>query len=381
MPEIKLPAIRLKCEDFLEKTRDIFRDLATDEVFTDVSLVSEDNRTKDCHRAILGYTSPYFLSTFQDQPAETIFSLPVKYSILESLVEYVYYGEARVNVLEVQEFHHFANKYQIRGLCNLGLGVTSDKVQFQPKVRTDTVENIKNEDVYNQEISQFKTSNHTVSKPKRREIKEFDEYHCKRCEFTTLLNSEMIIHKKEKHNANMVKATCDECGYFGFKTNLKTHKLLHAGIKLYCQKCEYSTVKPHHLKEHVKNVHEPEFLYCDKCSYECKRSRNLRLHKESEHEGKIYLCDKCDFSSKFESRLKDHERGVHEGIEYKCQQCSFSSIQRRALKQHRDLKHEKIRYPCSLCDYKSTRAGNLTAHIRTVHMGEKRIPKVSPISE
>ena len=89
----------LKCEDFLEKTKDIFRDLAADDIFTDVTLVSKDDRTKDCHKAILGYTSPYFLSIFQAEPAKTTFSLPVKYSIIESLVDYVYYGEARVNVV------------------------------------------------------------------------------------------------------------------------------------------------------------------------------------------------------------------------------------------------------------------------------------------
>ena len=70
MPTFKLPVIRLKCEEFFDKTKHIISELAKDKVFTDVTLVSEDKQTIDAQRAILAYSSPYFNSILADDVLE-----------------------------------------------------------------------------------------------------------------------------------------------------------------------------------------------------------------------------------------------------------------------------------------------------------------------
>ena len=118
MADLKIPAILLKRDKHDETTRSIFEQLKSDQSFTDVTLATEDNKTITAHRAILGYSSPYFFSILQanSNSKQKTISVPVKYSHLQALVEYMYLGETRVEVMGVKEFLGVANRLQVHGL-------------------------------------------------------------------------------------------------------------------------------------------------------------------------------------------------------------------------------------------------------------------------
>ena len=119
------------------------------------------------------------------------------------------------------------------------------------------------------------------------------KFSCKKCDYKTNLKVTFRHHKKEKHDPNKEQTQCEECGYVGSKTNLRIHKLIHGGGKVQCENCDYSTFKPFHMKEHVKNIHEPEYIHCDKCTFMTKRLSHLKIHNERVHEEKVYKCDIC----------------------------------------------------------------------------------------
>ena len=102
--------VLLKIDNHGERTRDIFKHLKSDKMFTDVTLASEDGNTITAHKVILAYSSPYLYSILQTNSLDSPVTLPVKYVHLQSLVEYIYLGETRVEVLMVKEFLEVAKK-------------------------------------------------------------------------------------------------------------------------------------------------------------------------------------------------------------------------------------------------------------------------------
>ena len=206
----------------------------------------------------------------------------------------------------------------------------------------------------------------------KKHTKVDDKYFCNECEIKSSLKRDMKNHKEAMHAKVIENIQCDECGYIGSKAGLRQHKLLHKGIKLLCDRCDYTTVKSFHLKDHIKNVHEPEYVDCDECDFQCERLRRLHTHKKQVNEGKLFECNICEYKSKILDKMEDHKKGPHEGIKYHCDQCEYTCVFRVSLQNHKQVNHDEVRYACNVCEYKATRSGNLRAHERSVHIYEKR---------
>ena len=377
----KLPEILLKCDDHRDKTMNIFKQLSSDDLFTDVTLASEDHKTIAAHKAVLGYSSPHLFSLLQANLSEKTISLPVKHSYLQSMVEYMYLGETRVEVVDVKEFLHVANRFQIRGLWLGGKDEKYDKTKSNLQSNSGRETEMLREENVETQISPDKVKIEGYPLPKYTRFEEnarnttergYMKYSCNQCVFRTTLKRNLKSHKETEHEKVIEKVQCEECGYIGNKNALKTHKLIHEGVKLQCDKCDYTTVKKFHLKQHVINMHDPVYFYCDQCAFRAKRMRYIKEHKAREHEGRLFMCDKCEFTAKFSARFEDHKRGVHDGIKYECDQCEYTCVFKGPMLQHKDVIHNKVRHACKMCDYKATRSSNLRAHERSVHMGEKR---------
>ena len=322
---------------------------------------------------ILAYSSLYLYSILQAEKEsfDSPVILPVKYVHLQSLVEYIYLGETRVEVSGVKEFLEVAKKLQISGLWPLNNDSPDKSLQTSPQIVKPPVTKENNERVIsicNQSVDRDIEIGKKGPKPKI-------EYSCQQCDFKAILKRDLKNHNELKHEKEVEKIQCEECGYICSKGAMYQHNLLHKGVELFCDRCNYTTFKSCHLKEHVKNIHEPEYSYCDQCVYHTKRVSKLKLHKEQEHEGKLFTCNLCEFTAKQLDRVEDHTKGIHEGNTYQCDQCNYISIFRRPMKQHKLVSHDKVRYACNVCGYQATRSGNLRAHERSVHMKEKQKSK------
>ena len=362
----KSSGIQLKCDDHKDKAQLVFKQLANDKMFSDVTLVSEDGKKFAAHRAIIGYSSPYLHSILKEKLTEEIINLEVKTVHIKCMLEYLYLGETKVEVNEIKDFLNMANKFQIRGLWLEEGYDASDKSNYKIQdVRELETALTKEEQCETKSIIE-KTETAPYAKPITKSSDD-KKYLCAQCTFRSTLKRDLIKHKETEHEKVIEKIQCEECGYIGTKNALKTHKLTHSGVILSCSRCDYTTLKPLHLKEHARNVHEPVYVYCDKCAFRAKTLRYLKGHNEREHEGKIYICDKCDFKSKFSERFEDHKKGVHDGIKYECDQCIYTSTFRAPMFNHKQVKHDNIRHACKMCSYVATRSYNLRAHERKIH--------------
>ena len=101
-----LQTILLKSDVFEVSTANAFRKLREDTLFTDVTLVSNDNKSIKAHKVILCSASPYLRTILESKASvgNPVLSLNIEHVHLESIVEYIYMGQVRVGLLDMNQF-------------------------------------------------------------------------------------------------------------------------------------------------------------------------------------------------------------------------------------------------------------------------------------
>ena len=108
----------LKWNDFLENISSAFSNLREETDFTDVTLLTEDGKTFEVHRAILAAFSPFFRNIFRikKQPNPLIYMKGFKEKDLNSILDFMYYGSADVYQTNLDDFLARAEELQLQGL-------------------------------------------------------------------------------------------------------------------------------------------------------------------------------------------------------------------------------------------------------------------------
>ncbi|CAG9814991.1 unnamed protein product [Phaedon cochleariae] len=95
-----------------------FPKLLTSEHFVDVTLACENEMLK-CHKVVLSACSTYFEKLLLENPCQhpIIFMKDMKFSEMQSLVDFMYKGEVNVTQDDLPSLLKSAEALQIRGLC------------------------------------------------------------------------------------------------------------------------------------------------------------------------------------------------------------------------------------------------------------------------
>jgi len=154
--------------------------------------------------------------------------------------------------------------------------------------------------------------------------------------------------------------------------NDSSYSLIHGDKKPFkCLQCDFQAANKGHFRYHLQSKHEGIKYPCQQCDYLARTSTYLQHHMKSKHEGIKYPCQQCDYQATSSSHLQVHIRSKHEGIKYPCQQCDYQATQACSLKVHIKSKHEGTKYPCQQCDYQATASSSLQLHIKSKHEGIK----------
>ena len=110
--------INLKCSDFLANVFSSFNQLKGSNIFTDVTLVSDDNMQIQAHKLILSVGSEYFRNILADKshPHPMLCLDGVSSEDLDWIIKYLYLGEVSVPQSSLQKFLQVANKLKCFGL-------------------------------------------------------------------------------------------------------------------------------------------------------------------------------------------------------------------------------------------------------------------------
>ena len=86
------------------------------------------------------------------------------------------------------------------------------------------------------------------------------------------------------------------------------------GVMFACDQCDYQATRQDSLRKHIQAKHEGIKYVCDQCDYQATQQSNLRLHIQAKHEGIKYACNQCDKQFTQKSDLTRHIQSKHENV-------------------------------------------------------------------
>ena len=240
----------LKWNDFQENLNFAFGALRNDKEFVDVTLACEDGSTISAHKVILAASSPFFMEILakNKHPHPLVYMRGIGSRELIAIVDFVYFGEAKVDEENLDAFLLLAEEMGLKGLTGSAESSEGKTKNPQPKKvpsmqnPTNIYQNIKaEEDVFSKTSVVLVTEDHQELDEQIKSMMEVSET--------------MLTVGTKKARAKI----CKVCGKEGQTANIMTH------------------IESNHIT--TSNISHS----CDICG-KISRSRNgLRLHKAKEH--------------------------------------------------------------------------------------------------
>ena len=231
----------------------MMKELMMNEEYSDVTLVTEDKKQIKANTSILRACSPVFKDILKkEKHSSTIIYLRgVQFSEMESIIQFIYLGEATFYEERMEKFLAVAKSLEIKELCD---AVNESKVEPEHvPLPSDSV-----------------TSTEETEE-------NFEE------EMAIADNVKVEVQQEKEKNyvvANNCRFECDQCD----KTYLDRHSLkkhiqsAHEGLRYPCDLCDYQATKMNHLKVHIQSVHEAVKFVCEHCEHNFTQKCNLRSH-------------------------------------------------------------------------------------------------------
>merc|ERR1712129_22493 len=248
----------LKWNDFQENAISAFGTLRDDKEFSDVTLACEDGQQMEVHKVVLAASSPFFqnILTKNKHPHPLIYMRGMKSEDLVAIMDFLYYGEAKVYQESVNTFMAIAEKLELKGLAgntktvcakeevnsSSALPDTSGSnkvIKFennlhdetgeilqQPAMseQTETADNMHRRDQF------FTVSNYVVSKVNITNLEELDK------QVLSMMRKGDNLCRNGSRKADI----CTVCGKEGQSYNIKEHiEVNHLyGVAIPCPSCE-----------------------------------------------------------------------------------------------------------------------------------------------
>ena len=299
-------------QDYL---REMMRGMMTSEDFTDVTLVTDDKKTLKAHRNILSACSPVFKNILQmeiNKSHPVIYLRGIQHSEIESILQYIYLGEAKFHGERVNEFLSVSKNLEIQ---ELSIDVEIDKSQIETSNQ-------------NQE---YVTKAENVKHNNITEVKQ-----------------DYILESNEEESISK--------------------EIIKLGSKFQCSQCDKLFSHNKVVDRHIRSVHEGVKYACNQCDHQATQQGSLRKHIQSVHEGVKHACNQCHYQATEQGSLRKHIQSVHEGVKYACNQCDYEAANKSNLTRHIQSIHRGVKYACNQCDYQTGWKGDLASHTKKLHL-------------
>ena len=242
---------KLNWNDFGSSTVHTFKDLLTDEDFTEVTLACDDDKQIKAHKAILSASSPFFKRILKKNPHQhpLVYLKGITQQSLQAIIHFIYLGETEVEQEDLDVFMAAAKELEIRGLTE------------------------NNTEDLSKPINHFKNEN----------------------------RQEEVFSPEEKFLAQEVSSECfkmdvqpghcqanlDDFGLVSTDSNIQENyssaidNRRNIAGKYPCDSCEYKATEYWNLKSHIKAMHEGIKFDCDSCEKKFSNKSNLIRHNKS----------------------------------------------------------------------------------------------------
>merc|ERR1712129_121469 len=285
-PEPNIDKVILSGDEFPNDTVSAFKDMLKDEHFTNVTLVTDGNKHIKAHKVILSSFSPFFKDILINNPHQhpLIYLRGVKYEYLQAMVHFMYLGQTKINLENVNDFIKVASDLQVKGLCSS----EPSKDEQEPKEEDKTVLDTTIEE----EVESMETIIDDREQDDNLAIKE-ESTDCapirEAIHASTVLDSEKDAEDKDIAllDAEKVNIPCEfsDCNYVAAQRRyLREHRqAIHEGIKYPCELCDHKGSTKSNLKKHVQIRHTEEKYPCHQCNHLASSIVTLSEHHENIH--------------------------------------------------------------------------------------------------
>ena len=356
--------INLKCSNFLKNVFSSFNALQGSDLYTDVTLVSDDSKKIQAHKLILSAGSEYFRNILSDRshPHPMLCLDGVSFEDLEWILKYLYVGEVSVPQSSLQKFLKIANKFKCFGL------------KEGSQIENSEDNNGQGSEMENAEV---KYVDNVISKSKRNDEKEV---------LDSVDDHEEFFVTKYKNDADNIQESdieITELKYIeneevlGFGNDVEESSSAEYKIADICDEGASEEVelfyekdgKPVHLiaeqeTETVESLPDlsreenqiekkkckPLFEFCRidgeivSKDYLYKKLKDLYQKKDQY----LYQCNHCERSSNHVSHMMEHVQGHLKNFEFDCQKCGKVLTSLRAIRNHkasRSNQHPERSFP------------------------------------
>ena len=309
--------ISIKSSDFLAHVFKSFNNIQSDNLYTDVTLVSDDNIRIEAHKLILSAGSEYFRDLLSDKahPHPMLCLDGVTSEDLERVIKYLYVGEVSVPKSSLQKFLQVSNKFKCYGLHDKdsysftepqlhGENNQSDVLQETLEFEGETVLDVQDKDTEKMNYEQDTEKLNYEQCPIKSDLnnlkpglilddttKGIEEIEIKR----------MMGYRKNKFKSKQAPESCRIEGKTFTHDQLEQilKQLYYSNDKglYYCKHCEYRAKVRWHMMVHTQKHLDNFEVDCVGCEKIFKSYDSLRSHKKeycSERDNKIgYSCDGC----------------------------------------------------------------------------------------
>ena len=250
----------LKWNDFQENVSAAFGSFRRDNELTDVTLACEDGKQVQAHKIILATSSPFFQNIFKlnKHAHPLIYMRGMKSEDLESIVEFLYHGEANIYQENLDIFLIIAQELNLKGLGGKEPHKAKEDAaenNTDPRLSKQTNTPKKESTLYSQ-VSSFTSEQdyplnqmhveRTVALPKQECSEEMQEQNDK-------IRSMMVLSGRLAKDGLHKSYICQVCQKEGKVVDIKRHiEAKHIeGISIPCNFCEKTFRSSNALRQHI----------------------------------------------------------------------------------------------------------------------------------
>ena len=262
----RLEKYTLTWHNYSDHLREALQEMLSTSDFADVTLVTDDKQQIRAHRSILSTCSPVFkniLHLSHDNANPVIYLRGIQHSEMESIMQFIYLGEARFYEERMSEFLQVSRDLEIKDLSTgIRMKDQTDSNDESSEHQSNADEDVGDDSALTRKKDdnvEYQTQTHTSKRP-------------------IIRNNE--ANKKVRRTDGDIKYDCIQCDkQYTDLSSLTTHiRSKHEGIKYACNQCDKQYTDRSSLRKHIQSAHETVKYTCNQCDYQARYPSHLTNH-------------------------------------------------------------------------------------------------------
>jgi len=321
----------LSSSEFPARVQTCLKDVYRSELFTDLTLVTEDLRESRAHRLVVSSGSKVLQKILASKSLErdpVIFLSGILHDDLTFILQFLYYGDVTVPQDRVKSILAAANSLKVHQLC--GTEARQDvSVSQKSPVRERPHSSTKQSSHYKAAASLDITPTTIPFKSQAKSSKNNEgNYEAQNTQDTALFEDVDVNGYMETENYDV-----EFDGSHGHLDIKEEKPFMPRQLVRRCKDCDVVFADKPQFFDHMVSVHDKTIHQCDRCDHSTLHRSDLRKHIESVHERKKFPCTNCNYVASSASNLRVHQMR-HEGIKFPCKFCDLELASRNSWRKH-----------------------------------------------